>query len=237
MNYEDLVRAGNWLLSTQISIQYGKLEKPIFLSQDIWLSLQFYFQNAPILRIRGFKEQMLKDNPWSIFNLSSSLRVTDPRDHVYGLLGLQYFNIVPDYRKDLHSVFHNLVNAWIMDLNRLDSLLYTSVGTFDRGPYGSLASWTPNFLFISQRARAGYPWFEAGHADQGVFSNSTNPPALIDSVLHVSALFGPVVVKVHEVIPSFERLYEFAVDFVQRTPCDANGIHLLKVIFELLGKT
>ena len=111
MNYEDLVRAGNWLLFTQISIQCGKLEKPIFLSQDTWLSLQFYFQNAPILRIRVCKEKMLKDNPWSIFNLSSSLRATDPRDYVYGLLGLQHFNIVPDYRKDLHSVFHDLANA------------------------------------------------------------------------------------------------------------------------------
>lgn len=176
----------------------------------------------------------MKDNPWSIFYLSSSLRATGPRDHVYGLLGLQDFNIVPDYRKDLNSVFHDLFHAWITDSNGLDCLLYAGVGTFDRGSYGSLASWALNFLFMSQRVRSGLPWFEAGHTDQGVFFNSTNTPALIDSVLHVSALFVPVVVKVHEVFPSFERLYEFVVEFVRRTPCDTNGIHPLKVIFELL---
>ena len=235
LNYEDLRRVASWIIFTEISIRRGEIEKPDFLSQDIWFSLQFQFHIAPIQVIRVYKEQRLKDKPWSIFHVSSSLRATDPRDHVYGLLGLGDFNIVPDYRKDLNSVFHDLVNVWIADSNRLDCLLYAGVGTFDRGPYGSLASWAPNFLFMSQRVRPGPQWFEAGHADQGVFSESTNPPVLIDSVLHVSALFGPVVVEVHKIFPLTEQLYEFAVDFVRRNPCDANGIHPLKVIFELFG--
>jgi tetratricopeptide (TPR) repeat protein len=236
LEYEDLRRAASWLFFTDISIRNGEIEKPKFLGQDIWISLQFLFHTLPILTIRTCKEQMLKDNPWSIFHLSSSLRATDPRDHFYGLLGLQDFNIVPDYRKDLNSVSHDLVNAWITDSNRLDCLLYAGVGTFDRGPYGSLASWAPNFLFKSQKVQSGSPWFATGHAYHGVFFNSIIPPTLIDSVLHVSALVGPVVVKVHEIFPlsiRSEQLYEFAVDFVRRTPCDVNGIHPLKVIFEL----
>jgi tetratricopeptide (TPR) repeat protein len=234
LKYKDLVRAGDWIVFAEISIHRGNLEKPSFLSQDAWLSLRFALGTAPLIQVRGYKGQMFKDDPWTIFETSSySLRATDPRDHVYGLLGLQDFNIVPDYRKDLNSVFHDLVNAWITDSNRLDCLLYAGVGTFDRGPYGSLASWAPNFLFNSQKVRSGQTCFEYGHADQGVFSNSIIPPAFVDSVLRVSALFGPVVVKVHEVFRSSEQLYEFAVDFVRRTPCDANRIHPLKVIFEL----
>lgn len=100
---------------------------------------------------------------------------------------------------------------------------------------GLTALWRhgPQTSYSCRRVRSGPPWFEAGHADQGVFSKLTTTPALIDSVLHVSALFGPVVVKVHEVFPSSEQLYEFAVDFVRRIHCDANGIHLVKFIFEL----
>ena len=233
LNYEDLAEAGNWFQCTGFLIRGGTIEKPSFLSLYIWLLLTFDFRTAAISRIKVVKQQRLKNNPWELFYSSSGLRATDPRDHVYGLLGLQDFNIVPDYRKDLGSVFKDLVDAWIQDSGRLDCILYAGVGTFDRGPYSFLASWSPNFSFMSQRVRSGLAWFETGHADQRVFPKSTNAPILSNSLLHVSALFGPVVVKVHEVFNLFEGLYGFATGFVLRTPRDTNGNHPLKVIFEL----
>ena len=76
--------------------------------------------------------------------------------------------------------------------------------------------------------------FRLGHADQSVF-HTIQTPAFTDSVLHISGLLGPAVVKVHQVVHSFgAQLWEFTQDFVRRAPSQARGIHPLKAIFELV---
>jgi hypothetical protein len=232
-----LDRASSWILFTRKSIGSGRIEKQSFLSDYIWMRLSYpWVDIAPILRVKLFKIRGSTD-PWNIFYLSSSLRATDPRDHVYGLLGLQDFAIAPDYRKDLCLVLHDLVDMWIKDSNKLDCLSYAGVGTFDRGHCEALPSWAPNFSFISQRVKDGLACFRIGHADQGVF-HTIQTPALTDSVLQISGLLGTAVVKIHEAIPSETRsdgrLYESARDFLRRAPSRARGIHPLKAIFEVV---
>jgi hypothetical protein len=89
------------------------------------------------------------DDPYVIFDYYSTLRATDPRDHIYGLLGLRDFEFVPDYRKDFSLVLQDLVHAWMREPKKLDCLLYAGIGMFDRGSFGSLPSWAPNFSFVS----------------------------------------------------------------------------------------
>lgn len=237
LTYGDLDRARGWLSSIRNSIDSGRIEEQSFLGHHTWFMLRNpSIDITPFVKVNIYKARGLPD-PWSIFYLSSTLQATDPRDHVYGFLGLRDFGIVPDYRKDLCSVSHDLVNTWMKDTNRLDCLLYAGVGTYDRGSYESLPSWAPNFPFASQQL-VGTGFFNKGHADQGVFLTTIKAPSLIDSALHISGVLGPAVVKVNEAISVHRwedgRMYEFARDFVRRAPSNANGIHPLKAIFEVL---
>jgi hypothetical protein len=235
LTYEELDQASSWFNSTRKWILSGSLERQSFLGHWIWFTLSYDQVNiGPILRVKLYKIRGSTD-PWNIFYFLSNLWATDPRDHIYGLLGLQDFAIVPDYRKDLCSVLYDLVDTWIKDSNKLDCLLYAGVGTLDRGgPFEDLPSWAPNFPFISQRGGLGLTCFRLGHADQNVF-HTIQTPAFTDSVLHISGLLGPAVVKVHKVVRSLAaQLWEFTQDFVRRAPSQARGIHPLKAIFELV---
>jgi hypothetical protein len=242
LKYEDLDGASGWLCSLDESINSDRIEKPSFVSIDIWTLLSCgYFNTTPVTRVNLYKDlagdRRLSHDPFSIFYRAYDLQATDPRDHIYGLLGLTDCNIVPDYKKDLRSVLDDLVNAWLKDSNKLEWLLYAGVGTFNRGPYESLPSWAPNFPFISKGVEHMKLCFGTGHADQGVFRPTDKTPVLVDSVLHTSGLLGPLVVKVHEAFLTETmidgRLYEFARDVVRRIPSRPNGMHPLKAIFDV----
>jgi hypothetical protein len=235
LTYEELDKASNWFNSTRKWILSGSLERQSFLGHWIWFTLSYNPVNiGPILRVKLYKIGGLAD-PWGIFYLLSNLYATDPRDHIYGLLGLQDFAIVPDYRKDLCSVLYDLVDTWIKDSHNLDCLLYAGVGTLDRGgSFEDLPSWAPNFPYISERGGHGLMCFRLGHADQNVF-HTIETSAFTDSVLHISGLLGPAAVKVHEAVHSLAaQLWEFTQDFVRRAPSQARGIHPLKAMFELV---
>jgi hypothetical protein len=239
MTYEDLYRANHWIFFTRQSIDHGKIQKPDFLDTYIWLRLSsHYFHVVPILRVGLYKNRDAVHDPYVMFYICSALQATDPRDHIYGLLGLGDFEIVPDYRKDFSSVLQDLVHAWMRNSKKLDYLLYAGIGTFDRGSFGSLPSWAPNFSLVSQRQRIELMFFQSGHADQGVFAAATKAPTLIDSVLQVSALLGPAVVKVYETFPQetwFDgRMYQFAEDYVRHAPSQKRGVHPLKAIFDVI---
>jgi hypothetical protein len=66
---------------------------------------------------------------WDVFTYG--FNATDPRDHVYGLLGLGNFGIIPDYTQDLASFLQDLVIAWMKDTSTMDWLHYGGIGVFD----------------------------------------------------------------------------------------------------------
>jgi hypothetical protein len=76
---------------------------------------------------------------------SRELRTTNPRDYIYGLLGLIECGIVPDYKKDLGSVYGDAVAAWVRATHSLDCLALASSGMFGASELGTFPSWVPNF--------------------------------------------------------------------------------------------
>lgn len=54
---------------------------------------------------------------WRIFNRAGSLAATDPKDHVYGLLGATGIVVPVDYSGEtsVSKVFHDVTAAWLSD--------------------------------------------------------------------------------------------------------------------------
>jgi hypothetical protein len=61
-------------------------------------------------------------DPQSIFILSDSLLATNPRDYVYGLLGVINLHIEPDYTLSTQDVFIGLASTWITQYSNLETL-------------------------------------------------------------------------------------------------------------------
>jgi hypothetical protein len=65
---------------------------------------------------------------YHILELGNYLETTDPRDHIYGLLGLASTSIIPDYAKDDVQVCHDFVRNMLRDTGRAEWLRYSGVG-------------------------------------------------------------------------------------------------------------
>ncbi|KAK1829782.1 heterokaryon incompatibility protein-domain-containing protein [Podospora conica] len=99
---------------------------------------------------------------------------TDPRDHIYALLGMaedrEQLQIVPDYNKSVANVFAEFVLSYI----KLGDLSLISCNTSDK-KHANLPSWVPDWtpgswvqgLFIREYWSKGQLPFFAGKEDSG----------------------------------------------------------------------
>jgi hypothetical protein len=73
------------------------------------------------------KENSLETG-YHILELGNYLEATAPRDHIYGLLGLESTSIIPDYAKNDVQVYHDFVSNKLRDTRRAEWLRYSGVG-------------------------------------------------------------------------------------------------------------
>ncbi|KAF2629366.1 hypothetical protein BU25DRAFT_409267 [Macroventuria anomochaeta] len=106
-----------------------------------------------------------------IFNLARKSQATDPRDKVYGLLGLLPTRITsylkPDYSKSVEEVYTDLAISLLRSCSRLDEVL--SWCAFTEG--STLPSWVPDWTTSHQRNHL--QWLrkrEAGGNERPVWS-------------------------------------------------------------------
>lgn len=86
-----------------------------------------------------------------VFNLARRSQATDPRDKVYGMLGLANEKIAsfikPDYSKSVEQVYTEFAVGLIRSCQKLDEVLSWCV--FDEG--ATLPSWVPDWRIAHQR--------------------------------------------------------------------------------------
>jgi hypothetical protein len=89
------------------------------------------------------------EKPDKIMGISRKLHTTDPRDHVYGLLGIMNIQLEPDYSLTVAEVYCKFAWAWISQTSRLDALIFAGIATQQGSRTEGVPTWVPDWLGLS----------------------------------------------------------------------------------------
>lgn len=238
---------------------------PRFLAPSLWQSL---ISGSGLSRVtltghldawkrRGMDIPTLS---WRVFYTAGSLAATDPKDHVYGLLGVTGIDIPVDYSKEtsVAQVFREVTAAWLRDYaskrGHQDAEARVTVSGMKELWFLSLAglrpdckevscqhfsTWAPNFPHF-HHDRSDYALFTKVNADAGVFPDNENQRM---SFIQGASLFvtGLVIDSVHETYPQVAKssdLFGLLTDLFRKNVSEFWELRprrrLLRDLFELL---
>ncbi|KAF5697604.1 heterokaryon incompatibility protein [Fusarium mundagurra] len=90
-------------------------QPPLCFSPSLWSKLTSRPMHQVVL-VRHDRQQMAKGIIPSLYNrmeLQRRLEASNPRDLIYGLLGVSQASVVVDYSKPLHQIYHDYASGWI----------------------------------------------------------------------------------------------------------------------------
>ncbi|KAH7232092.1 heterokaryon incompatibility protein-domain-containing protein [Fusarium solani] len=149
------IMAVQQLLSALLSMACNPSHPTAEAHRDLYRAMG-PFHNTLDDSIREINEMRWKmastsDNP--NLNLVPRLvehRATDPRDKVYGLLGIMETRLEADYVKDTPQVYKEFVSTWINEIKDLNFLLYSQEhDRIARQNQTPLPSWAPDWEGLS----------------------------------------------------------------------------------------
>lgn len=226
--------------------------RPPFISTSIWAFLNLNLDQWKIPdkveqgRKRAEKMWERSTDPldhakaFSLTLFAASYHATDPKDHIYGLLGVSGIKLEPDYRatKTVGDVYRDYVEAWLklydsiplemrspVELERLFFLSWGGVGLFDNT--FSLPSWAPNF---PEAVRGAYSLMYGStcHADREVFPDQSQIASLNDQSLFLPGVVIEPISRVEQApsLPSLNSrsFLDFVKDYASRHPIYKTGI-------------
>jgi hypothetical protein len=242
LRYESLAAVCAWSRRVQLEAprQLYQLHRPASMSYAAWdAAIGPYLDWYTINKITLAKKKRYEPaRRWNFLLICRDLLATDPKDHIYGLLGILEEDleakIIPDYEKTVGEVYCEAVGHWIEEEQDLGLLFLAGVGRFecDQG----LPSWTPNF---KEASRTPSKWhISAGHADWRVFQNHTDRAAVSDSMLQAAGLEIDKITRLEET-PKLDtwhngRMLQYCIDFVSRTQVYITGVPPLQAILHVL---
>jgi hypothetical protein len=176
-----------------------------------------------------------------ILACSVRLKATDPRDYVYGLLGVSGIDIAPDYSgaKSLGDVYREYLGRWLRDHRQRPSgpvmssnyplLFLAYAGTGRCEVTQGIPTWVSNFALPRGTRATTVASVDGKAADRGVFGAGNDAyPTIQGSSLLVQGLRVESVVRTSEAsilkTPSDGRLLEYMASFVSRYPTYISGI-------------
>ena len=135
---------------------YGLADRPSFVGEKMWnrfTRTQIFnprpVQKNELLRERceyGNGEVKTENHAFAYFSLYSDLKATDPRDKVFGMLGLCEISIIPDYTKSARDVYIETAVEFYKS-EGLTRLLNSAIG---KNPnHFALPSWVPDWSVTS----------------------------------------------------------------------------------------
>jgi Heterokaryon incompatibility protein (HET) len=240
---EAAFKAAIWLYRVQHSdlINFPTVVLPSFLAREVSRNFELgLVPFAALFRPWLVRETVFKEKKSTIEGLVldtvKRLRASDPRDIVYGLLGLTACKIPVDYQKSTEQVYADFVHAAIEEAGGTSWLAQAGIGVWTDDQKS--ASWIPNFDKISNQIPFRTSCFTRGESSKGVFDATTAKPRLSDGKLTVEAVSGPYISLIEERSELFsvdESFYKFVLDFVQsRVASPPAKMHPLKAIMTLL---
>lgn len=240
------------------ALAYGRLPDPNFVSPAQW----HYFTNEDGLRydlVSGhwqvwMSQHRKKDYTSSWFTMFNAfgLDATEPKDYVYGMLGVMGIEMEVDYseRKSVAQVSHDMIAVWLERYQKSEQGEPPVHATLHFLPWAGLgrectdaecqgfASWAPN----PPHFKHGYShalFFGKVNADFGVFSDQNSRITSIHgSSLFVSGVAIDSIKELHTSILEFKDLAPF-LSALLSDPKNNFGVpakrrRLLRHLFELL---
>lgn len=245
-------------------LRFKDLPAPSFIPPGLWHSLisaEGLSYGRASNHLRAWKTRHTTQDimsSWFLFLNALGLTATDPKDYVYGILGVMEIDIEVDYseRTSAAEVLQNMVAAWLkrcQEAEMGDLASQTAVHRLPELwflPWAGLrhectsaecrgfASWAPN---PSHSAHESSPtlFFRNVNTDKGVFSDKASTTTSVQG----SSLFvaGVVIDTVHELYTSVVKpsdLAPFVSGLLSGLPSDiwkpASRRRLLCNLFELL---
>ena len=149
-----LERVGTYMSTIWDRHQEIYAPKPDFMTPTVWWFIKDTLQSLRLFSTaRTARQSFRANNPStnaSLVNECMELRAGNPRDYVYGFLGLTRLDIVPDYEKEVPDVYCDLVTSMINNVSgfpKLNEVLrFAGVGVYDSK--NDFPSWAPNFPAI-----------------------------------------------------------------------------------------
>jgi Heterokaryon incompatibility protein (HET) len=242
LRYEDLEAVCAWSRRVQCEgpRQLYQLPRPRSMSDAAWKAatgpyLDWYMINKIALAKKKLYEPARR---WNFLLICRSLRATDPKDHIYGLLGILEegleAKITPDYEKTVGEVYCEAICHWVEEEQDLLFLYLAGIGRFDYDP--GMPSWTPNFIKASEIPNSLY--ITAGCAEGSTFENNTDRSSVSQSTLQAIGLEIDRITRVEEA-PKLDtwadgRMLQYCIDFASRAPVYVTGVPPLQAIFHVL---
>jgi hypothetical protein len=147
---------------------------PPIVDPQIWSIISTNFHAWKILRQTTdmrwqHQHGMLKGRGLDLVLATRTHRATDPRDSIFGLLGVTEMGIVADYSRSTESVYCEFASRWIAEGKALESLLnFAGCGIHASQPL-DLPSWIPNLQLLGTFSNFDPSSYNAG-GDQRYFS-------------------------------------------------------------------
>ncbi|KAI9868856.1 MAG: hypothetical protein M1813_004707 [Trichoglossum hirsutum] len=138
-----------------VALQVGLVAKPDFLSDALWTMLSGGILGwSHIIYIEQLRKNLKSPDPQErlhcFYLIWSTLRhqATDPRDKIFGLLGICNSDITPDYTKSVREVYIEFGKEYIRSQQNLRLLSHAGLGLHAENQF-NLPSWVPDFQSLS----------------------------------------------------------------------------------------
>lgn len=151
VSWEDILIVYKWANS----IGSKERRRPSYIKPRLWrlFASQSIFNARPIVKSQLFRNMWHTPNSniteigLRVLDICRELQATDPRDKVYGLLGLTQVDLIPDYAKPIRDVYIEAALKYL----QLSGLTRTlNQAGIDQGSKFRLPSWVPDWSLSSQ---------------------------------------------------------------------------------------
>ncbi|KAJ4201510.1 hypothetical protein NW767_006598 [Fusarium falciforme] len=238
-----------------LALQTRGMMKPEFLSGPAWVALATHHSPPWILlqtyaetgRMEATRDTARHEPDWYLSVLGGRrLLATDPKDHIYGLLGVTRLPIIPDYseKTSVASLYCDYVAKWLkawrdgdMDFEELDFITFSGFSTAQKDL--EMPSWAPNYPSASGSGGADGRLICRGSASEQVFPKDTEDASVIGMSLFVSGVELDIITQTEDCdyegafsVPNFNFLQKF----VMRRSVYPTGISSLQAMFRILSR-
>ena len=169
--------------------KYPRDRCPISMEPELWQALKYYTHNVSsltlMLRIIIVRRQLhttysrkTLDDDFITFIFATDLRATDPRDFIYGILGVLDLPIHPDYEKSVKLVFTEITRVGFK-LGYFNEILLLSGMSEAEGSQRQewcLPSWVPEWSNLHAEYHISHP----SHGAEKTSKDSSRTPWIAD---------------------------------------------------------
>ncbi|KAL2694857.1 hypothetical protein Neosp_001445 [[Neocosmospora] mangrovei] len=139
----------------------------------------------------------------------AELHASDPRDKIFGLLGVMDTQLVADYNKHFTQVYCEFVSAWLLEVRNLN-FLFDACRIRNREVQHGLPSWAPDWDSISQALNTDeemvdvFPMGQFLHdGDHQASARLLTDPAHLNQSSRILTATGVLCDEVEEVYPAW----------------------------------